>query len=30
MHKQRKLDNGIRGNCDFHNCYKQLSIGSLR
>ena len=24
MPKQQKLDSGIWGNRDFHNCYKQL------
>ena len=30
MHKQQKLGNGIRGNCDFHNCYKQLEHCKLK
>ena len=30
MHKQQKLDNGIRGNCDFHNRYKQLQHCKLK
>ena len=30
MHKQQKLDNGIRGNCDFHNCYKPLEHCKLK
>ena len=30
MHKQQKLDNGIRGNGDFHNCYKHLEHCKLK
>ena len=30
MHKQQKLDNGLRGNGDFHNCYKQLEHCKLK
>ena len=30
MPKQQKLNNGIRKNCDFHNCYKQLEHYKLK